>query len=61
MNAVWLLHGPLQHLVRRPTLEIFGPESGVFGDASKHLGANLFSVMKCEDEIGPTLTVERAM
>jgi hypothetical protein len=42
-------------------LEIFGPQSGVFGDASKHLGANFLSVMKCEDEIRPTFAPEGAM
>lgn len=42
-------------------LEIFGPESSVLGDASKHLGANLLSVMKCEDEIRPTFAPEGAM
>jgi len=42
-------------------LQIFGPESGVFGDASQHLGANFLSVMKCEDEIRPTFATEGAM
>lgn len=56
----WLEFDPKRTTVGFRGLEIFGPESGVLGDASKHLGTNFLSVMKCEDEIRPTFAAERA-
>ena len=54
-------YDPKRTIMDLRCLEIFGPESGVLGDASKHLGADFLSVMKCEDEIWPTFAPEGAM
>jgi len=43
---------------RTTQLKIFGFQSGVLGDASQHLRANLIFIMKGEDHIRPTGTGE---
>src|SRR5258705_181882 len=43
------------------TLEVFGLEAGMLRDSRQHARADLFTIVECEDNIGPAFPGERTV